>query len=105
MKQEVLDLIKQKNVDINDWDDAHELYEALDYDGSLHELIDSSIDIYYYDLRKWSVENYSYIEDAIEEGLCEGVSDFHKLIQVGQYMYYSEQMREVIEEVFNEGSK
>ena len=60
------------------------------------------IDIYYYDLRKWSVDNYSYVEDAIEEGLCEGESDFHKLIQAGQYLYYREQANELIEEIFKE---
>jgi hypothetical protein len=84
------------------FEDAWELYEHLDYDGSLHEIIDSNIDLYYYDLRKWSVDNYNYIEDAIEEGLCEGVSDFHKLIQCGQYLQLREEAQTAVEELFEE---
>jgi len=84
---DIQDLIKEKQLNLSDYDDQYELRDALDYDGSLHGLIDSAIDIYYYDLRKWSVENYEHIEEAIEDGLAEGVTDFHKLIQIGQYGY------------------
>lgn len=73
--------------------ESYDLHDKLDYDGSLHNLIDGRIDIYYYDLRQWSVDNYNYVEDAISEGLCEGVSDFHALIQAGQYVKLSEDMR------------
>ena len=93
---------KGDDIDIDDISDCHDLYDILDYDGALHERIDSLIDIYYHSLREWSVYNYGYIEEAIEEGLCEGVFDFHKLIQMGQYMYYREEMNEAIEELFNE---
>ena len=43
-----------------------ELIDWLEDDSSdmVSELSDSKVDIYYYDLRKWSVENYNYIEDA-----------------------------------------
>ena len=102
MKQQIKDLVEYKELDINDYDESYDLYDALDYDGSIHEIVDGMIDIYYIDLRKWSVDNYQYVEDAIEEGLCEGESDFHKLIQCGQYLYYREQANEALEEVFNE---
>ena len=69
----------------------------MDYDGSLHELIDGKIDIYNYDLREWSVDNYEYVEQAMEEGLTGDETDFHKLIQCGQYVYYSEQVNEELE--------
>lgn len=82
--------------------DAHDLYEALDYDGGIHELIDSSIDIYYYSLRQWAVDNYGYIEEALEEGLAQGETDFHKLIQWGQFMQLSEEARECVEELYSE---
>ena len=49
MKRQLQDLIEQKNLNLSDYDDLHDLYEALDYDGSVHELVDSMIDIYYYD--------------------------------------------------------
>lgn len=82
-----------------------DIYDKLDYSGSIHELVDGKIDIYYHDLRIWSIDNYSYVEDAMDEGLCEGVTDFHKLIQVGQYVYYRDQMNSEIEsltELINE---
>jgi len=97
---EVIDY-KGADIDFNDITDACDINEILDYDGSIHEKVDGLIDIYYHDLRKWSVDNYSYIEDAIEEGLCEGVTDFHKLIQMGQYVYYREQMSESINELYD----
>ena len=101
MKRQLQDLIEQKNLNLSDYDDLHDLYEALDYDGSVHELVDSMIDIYYYDLRKWSVDNFNFIDEAIDEGLCEG-SDFHAQIQAGQYLYFRDQANNTIEEIFNE---
>ena len=79
--------------------ETHDVRDKLDYSGSLHELIDSRIDIYYYDIRKWAVDNWEYVEQAIEEGLTEGESDYHKLIQTGQYVYFSEQMHRELEEM------
>jgi len=102
MNNEIKELIEYKDLDITDYADAWELYDALEYDGSVHEVIDNKIDIYYVDLRKWSVNNYSYVEDAISEGLCEGVEDFHKLIQAGQYVCFREEANEAIEEVYKE---
>ena len=102
MKQQIKDLIQYKELDIRDYDETYDLYDALEYDGSIHEIVDGMIDIYNYDLRKWSVDNYTYVEDAISEGLCEGEDDFHKLIQCGQYVYYREEANEALEEVFTE---
>ena len=102
MKEQIKDLIEYKELNLADYNEAYDLYEALDYDGSLHELIDGMIDIYNYDLRKWAVDNYENVEDVISEGLCEGESDFHKLIQCGQYVYYRNQANEAVEEIFNE---
>lgn len=63
----------------------------------ISELSDSMIDIYYYDLRKWSVENYDYIEQAIEEfGVDTKNPDFHKMIQMGQYVAYSSEFYAMI---------
>jgi len=75
----------------------HNLIELIDYDGSLHSLIDSSIDIYNYDLRKWAVDNYQWVELAIEEGLTESVTDYHKIIQCGQYCYYRNEYHKAVE--------
>jgi len=89
--QDVKDLIKEMNLNLSDFTDQHDLRDTLDYDGSLHGLIDIAIDIYYYDLRKWAVDNYDEIEEAMEEGLTLDVTDFHKLIQIGQYHYLTKE--------------
>jgi hypothetical protein len=88
---DIKNLIKEKNLKLADFRDQYDLKDTLDYDGSLHSIIDSYIDIYNYDLRKWAVEHYDEIEEAMEEGLAEGVTDFHQLIRVGQYNYISKE--------------
>ena len=74
------------------FEDFQELIDWLEDDASdtISELADSKVDIYYYELRKWSVDNYNYIEDAIQEfGVDTKNPDFHKMIQSGQYLAYS----------------
>jgi len=102
MREDIKDLMLN-NVQTDDvFADSGELYDHLDYSGGVHEIIDSSIDIYYYDLRKWAVDNYDFIEQAMEEGFCEGVTDFHRLIQCGQFVQLSEEAREIIDDLFTE---
>jgi hypothetical protein len=102
LKQDIIECIKYKEIKLDDYD-SQTLYEELDYDGSINEIIDSNITIYYYDLRKWSVENYDYIEQAIDEGLVDMEHfDFHKAIQAGQYLLGQELAFEIIEELFEE---
>lgn len=102
MKEQIKELIEYKELDINDYNDVHELYDALEYDGSIHEIVDGMIDIYNYDLRQWAVDNYNYVDEAREEGLVGEDSDFHQQIQSGQYVYYREQANEALQEVFDE---
>jgi len=107
MKADIKELMNEKLMDGDGeygytFGDAWELYEHLDYSGGVHELIDSSIDIYYDDLRKWAVDGWMYVESAIDEGLCEGVTDYHKLIQAGQYMSLREDANQYIEDLFDE---
>ena len=40
MNDEIKDLIEYKDIDINEHDDVHSLFDELDYDGSFHQLID-----------------------------------------------------------------
>ena len=102
MRQELEDLMLNTVRADEGFTDWHHLYEQLDYSGGVHEIIESNIDIYYYDLRKWAVDNYHYIEQAMEEGLCERVTDFHKLIGWGQYVALNEEAMQIIEDLFNE---
>lgn len=81
--------------------DLQELIDWLEDDASdaISELADSKVDIYYYDLRKWSVDNYNYIEDAIQEfGVDEKNPDCHKMIQMGQYYAYSNEFYTLVQE-------
>jgi hypothetical protein len=102
MKEDILDLLERNTEKGQVFAEAYDLYEHLDDDGSIHEIIDSHIGLYCYDLRKWAVDNYGYIEEALEEGLAEGVTDFHKLIQCGQYVQLTEQAHRYIEELYEE---
>ena len=68
------------------------LNDKLDYDGSLHQAVDGMIDIYYHDIRKWAVDNWDYVEEAMDEGITESITDYHELIQAGQYVYYREKL-------------
>jgi len=102
LKYDLKDLITHKCEKGDTFEGAWDLYNHLEYDGSVHELVDSYIDIYNDSLREWAVDNYHYVERAIDEGLCEGVTDFHQLIQSGQYVYYRDLAAECIEELFTE---
>ena len=103
MLESIFEILEYKanDLDITCWTDSSDLYDFLDYDGQLHERIDGAIDIYYYSLRQWAVENYNYIDDALEEGITDG-NDFHQLIQSGQYCYYREEANNAIELIFDE---
>jgi len=104
MKDQIKEAIEYKDLNVKDLSDAQELIEALDYDGTLHEIVDGNIDHSYYELRKWAVDCYEFVEEAMEEGLCEGVTDFHKLIQCGQYVALMREAVEACEELFEEMS-
>lgn len=102
MKDDIKDLIESKLGGDETFSDCHELYEHLDDDGSVHWLIDGAIEIYYYDLRRWAVDNWEYVQDAMSEGLTEGITDYHQLIQSGQYVQLSEEARTAIAELYDE---
>ena len=102
MKNDIKDLLLNNIDSIDKIENSGELYDRLDYSGGLHEIIDSNIDIYYYDLRKWAVDNYNWIDEAIESGLTGENADFHALIQCGQYMELNQDAIEIVEELFEE---
>ena len=70
------------------------LDEDINYDGALDTRVDDRIEYRNYDLRLWMVDNYEYVNEAIEEFGTTG--DIHKDIQAGQYIYYSELFQGVI---------
>lgn len=102
MKEEIKDLIEYKGLDLADYTDYYQVIEALDYDGSLHELIDGNIEIYNYELRTWAVDNYEYIQEAEDQGLIADDTEYHARIQCGQYVKLQEEAYQAVEEIFNE---
>ena len=99
-KSDLTDLLS--NYDFNTKDEI--LSFLNDEDGNyisdnIMELADSKIDCYNYDLRKWAVDNYNYIEDAISEfGINTDKPDFHQMIQRGQYYAYSNEFYSLVDE-------
>ena len=98
LKELILNNVQKDDIFLN----SASLYEHLDYSGGVHEIIDSNIDIYYYSLRQWAVDNYNWIDEAIESGLTAENADFHQLIQAGQYVALNQEAVELIEELFTE---
>lgn len=69
----------------------------------ISEIADNNVDIYTYDLLEWAKGNYSYIEDAIDElGTptdSQGRADFIGMIRQGQYIYYSNDLYENLDDI------
>lgn len=102
MKNEILNAITDLGIDISTVESYHDLYEEINYNGTIHEIVGGHIDIYYYDLRKWAVDNWEYVEEANEQGIGTNGIDYHKDIQAGQYLKFEQMAVEIIEEIFNE---
>ena len=103
MKQTILDAIEYKEINMADLTDASELYETLTYDGTLYEIADGFVDIYYYNIRQWAVDNYDWVETAIQEGLVDMENfDFHTAIQAGQRLMLEDEARDFVEEIYTE---
>jgi hypothetical protein len=77
-------------------------YEIEDeQDDSLFELCDSLVDVYTKDLYDWmdeSFEHKGYVEEAVNSGLVDTKNfDLDRAIMAGQYEWYQEMARDVIE--------
>tara|TARA_R110002073_G_scaffold69145_3_gene171631 strand:- start:4 stop:378 length:375 start_codon:yes stop_codon:yes gene_type:complete len=103
MKQTILDAIEYKEINLADLTDASDLYETLTYDGTLYEIAEGFVDIYYYSLRQWAVDNYDWVETATQEGLVDMENfDFHNAIQAGQQLMLEDEARDFVEEIYTE---
>ena len=76
---------------------------------NIFSLSDSKVDIYYYALREWAVDNYRYIEEAMDEfGMPEKFDfhkfgmpekfDFHRCIAIGQFYAYNNEFYSLVNE-------
>ena len=96
--EEIVDFVTNDDLftdlELEDYSDIE--YDSLHNDACdyIHELADGRVDIYYYNIRKWAVDNWEYVEYAMEEGLADGVNDYHKLIQIGQYYKEERDLRD-----------
>lgn len=67
------------------------------------EIADSHVDIYNSDLLEWAKDNYSYIEEAIDEfGTAtdsNGKVDFIRCIMQGQFYAYEQDIYENLEDI------
>ena len=79
-----------------------------DYDNGyicdvISEISDNNIDIYYYNLFDWLKNNYSDVEDAIDEfgepRDAKGHFDIIKAIQQGQYYQFTNELYENFEDM------
>jgi hypothetical protein len=97
------DLLDMLNTNYT-FESLYDLMDCLNDRGSYYlgdkisEYCDGMIDIYYYDLRKWAVDNYGYIEEAVDEFGIGEKFDFHGVIQQGQYFAYTQEMYELVSE-------
>ena len=81
LKQLIIEAIEYKEIAISELKDHYSLYEKLDYDGTVHEIIESNIDIYYYNLRQWAVDNWKYVEDGRKAGKMPPIQSIYEWIQ------------------------
>ena len=102
MKDELKDLIIETIEKDQDFKTPHCLYEALDYSGLVHEVICSNLDIYNYDLRKWAVDNWHWVDEALDQGIHTENTNYHDLIKWGQYMALQDEANGYMDELFHE---
>lgn len=91
---------KFKESQLSDYyDSIDEMLEDRYVDDKIREIADENVDIYYSDIYKSLPDMVDYIEEAREQGLIEGSESIDKQIQIGQYLYYLEQITEEYQEI------
>lgn len=99
MKEEIFNILKEIKNNLDD--DVIDLFDsAIDYSTDwyicdiINEVSDYKIDIYTSDLLDFAKNNYEYIEYALDEfgtpTKSNGNADFIKILQQGEYYYYTE---------------
>ena len=96
--KEIKERNKNNKIDISSFCD----YSNCDYiDDVIHELADSNTDVYCSDLFDWLKDNYSYVDDAINEfGLPENPSIINQ-IQMGQYFQNNEEIYDNLDDMLS----
>jgi hypothetical protein len=73
----------------------------------IHQIADSKVDIYYYDLAQWlatSNNNGFIVNDAVNEFGLDTTKEFDifKTISLGQYKFYYDELHELVGKIQNE---
>ena len=101
MAKEIIEVISSKGYNLlrnlDDEKDALWSFEN-EYDGGtclgdvISEISDSAVPIYSNDIWENAKNIRDSIEEAINQGLTEGVTDIEKIMQSGYYQYYSQSL-------------
>ena len=83
--------------DLDDEQDALESF-TTDYEGNVYvcdaitEIADRYIPIHYSDIWENARDIQEHIEEAVAQGILEGVNDLIKIFQAGYYQFYSQSL-------------
>lgn len=101
MAKEIIEVISKKGYhllrNLEDEKDALWSFEN-EYDGSTYlcdaitEISDSAVPIYTNDIWENAKNIKEHIEEAVSQGLTEGVTDIEKIMQAGYYQFYSQSL-------------
>lgn len=90
-----------------EYEDFNDVIDKLQYNGSISEYADSSTPIHYNDIAKWFGENWSAVDEYIDEfGDCaqdsRGKADIMKTIQGAHYMTYERDIQSALESLIDD---
>lgn len=99
MKQYIKDLINDK-VEVDEpIDDAKELYERLNFDSSMDEIIEHNLDTRT-DLEKWAVKHELWIEDVLKDFPAD--MNYHDRILNAQWLARKQRLQWTVGDVYRE---
>jgi hypothetical protein len=108
MTKNTINMVELKNYALlRNLEDEIDALNSLsqDYSGSTYicdaisEISDSFTPIYYSDIWENVKDIREYIEEAIGEGLTEGITDLEKIFQIGYYYFYNASLHQNLDSV------
>ena len=91
-------LIKNYDINIEDYETTEEFIEALEDEGYINEVVDNYVPIYNNDLYYWVKGNGHFVMEAMQEYGYEikNIESFEKMIQLGYYYQLENLVKEVL---------
>ena len=80
-------LIKNYDINIEDYETTEEFIEALEDEGYINEVINNAVPIYNNDLYYWVKDNGHFVMEALQEYGYEikDIESFERMIMIGYY--------------------